>query len=444
MILGGDEISRTQQGNNNCWCQDNELSWYDWNLDEHASAGCTTSRAVRSLRHEHPVFRRESFLGGQRVVGDGVLPDAWWFRTDGHKMTRVDWDQGEPALGLFLNGDAIPIPGPHGDASATTSVPVAVHRHHQATSASSLFRESEWDSPGSSNSAQPTPQPVGPAPSRPATPPTRQSRCRAIRSWCCDGWRSRRAGGSLGVVAGREIELRATYRLQLTREFGFESAGRLLPYLRDLDLPPDLSSLSSAGACYDLDPRLRRDRPLPAFRRRSAGSPMVSRRSRDRCQHAARHGRRARHRSQSHGRGRRRTVFGADATGCAGGSSTSNPRHRRGGGRFAGHRRAGRRSSPGGRPRQVFDADPPADPRLRRARASLDGLRIDHIGRSRRRPGRLPAAASPRRRRAASGSRRFSIERAVCGRLAGVRERSDTSSSSENLGPPSIRPVRPS
>ena len=71
MILGGDEISRTQQGNNNCWCQDNELSWYDWNLDERATALHDFTRRLIALRHEHPVFRRESFLEGS-VVGDGV------------------------------------------------------------------------------------------------------------------------------------------------------------------------------------------------------------------------------------------------------------------------------------------------------------------------------------------------------------------------------------
>jgi len=114
MLLGGDEISRTQHGNNNAWCQSNEISWYDWNLDEHATALHAFTRRLIALRREHPVFRRESFLEGS-VLGDDVLPDAWWFRTDGYKKTRVDWEKGEPALGLFLNGDAIPSPGPHGE-----------------------------------------------------------------------------------------------------------------------------------------------------------------------------------------------------------------------------------------------------------------------------------------------------------------------------------------
>ncbi len=114
MILGGDEISRTQEGNNNCWCQDNELSWYDWKLDGRATQLHDFTRRLIALRRDHPVFRRESFLEGS-VIGDSVLPDAWWFRPDGHKMTRSDWDEGDPSLGLFLNGEAIPSPGPHGE-----------------------------------------------------------------------------------------------------------------------------------------------------------------------------------------------------------------------------------------------------------------------------------------------------------------------------------------
>jgi isoamylase len=114
MLLGGDELDRTQHGNNNGWCQDNELSWYDWELDDHAQRLHAFTRRLIQLRREHPVFRLESFLEGS-ATGDSPLPDAWWFRPDGHKMTRRDWDEGEPALGLFLNGDAIPSLGPEGE-----------------------------------------------------------------------------------------------------------------------------------------------------------------------------------------------------------------------------------------------------------------------------------------------------------------------------------------
>jgi isoamylase len=113
MLLGGDEIGRTQHGNNNAWCQDDEISWYDW---EHADEQLRLfTRRLITLRREHPVFRRESFLIGSEPGETDQLPDAWWFRADGRKMTRTDWDDGEPVLGLFLNGDEIPNPGPHGE-----------------------------------------------------------------------------------------------------------------------------------------------------------------------------------------------------------------------------------------------------------------------------------------------------------------------------------------
>jgi glycogen operon protein len=112
MLLGGDEIGRTQHGNNNAWCQDNELSWFDWDSPDMDLYQFT--RRLIHLRREHPVFRRRTFLRGQEVVGSGV-PDVWWFRSDGLKMTRRDWQFGECLLGMFLNGREIPTPGPHGE-----------------------------------------------------------------------------------------------------------------------------------------------------------------------------------------------------------------------------------------------------------------------------------------------------------------------------------------
>jgi glycogen operon protein len=106
MLLGGDELGRTQRGNNNAWCQDNEISWYDW---ASADSGLLefTKRLIR-LRQEHPVFRRASFLTGREVRGSG-LPDVWWFRPDGRRMTQKDWQrQDAHSLGVFLNGLEIP------------------------------------------------------------------------------------------------------------------------------------------------------------------------------------------------------------------------------------------------------------------------------------------------------------------------------------------------
>ncbi len=112
MLLGGDELGRTQGGNNNAWCQDNETSWYDWVRTDASKQMRSFTKRLIALRREHPVFRRASFLEG--AVDGEALPDAWWFRSDGHKMTQKDWSGDDCALGLFLNGDAIPDLGPQG------------------------------------------------------------------------------------------------------------------------------------------------------------------------------------------------------------------------------------------------------------------------------------------------------------------------------------------
>jgi glycogen operon protein len=114
MLLGGDERGRTQRGNNNAWCQDNELSWYDWSEDPDAAELHEFTRRLITLRREHPVLRRRRFLAGKQVRNSG-LPDVYWFRRDGRKMTARDWQGGEPVLGMFLNGLEIPTPGRHGE-----------------------------------------------------------------------------------------------------------------------------------------------------------------------------------------------------------------------------------------------------------------------------------------------------------------------------------------
>ena len=114
MLLGGDELGRTQHGNNNGWCQDNELSWFDWTETPEKTGLREFTRRLIRLRREHPVFRRNTFLRGKQVKDSG-LPDVWWFRADGNKMTRRDWQGGEHVLGMFLNGKEIDTPGPRGE-----------------------------------------------------------------------------------------------------------------------------------------------------------------------------------------------------------------------------------------------------------------------------------------------------------------------------------------
>jgi glycogen operon protein len=131
MLLGGDEMNRSQCGNNNAWCQDNELSWYDWSESEEKAKLREFTRRLIRLRHEHPVLRRENFLRGQELRGSG-LPDVWWFRDDGLKMTRRDWQGGEHALGMFLNGLEISTKGPQGQDIEDDSFLILFNAHHEA------------------------------------------------------------------------------------------------------------------------------------------------------------------------------------------------------------------------------------------------------------------------------------------------------------------------
>jgi glycogen operon protein len=114
MLLGGDERGRTQGGNNNAWCQDNELSWYDWELDDERASLLDFTRRLLEIRRNHPVFRRTEFLDGGPA--EATLPDAWWFRADGRQMAQRDWQSPDfRELGVFLNGDETGIVGSRGE-----------------------------------------------------------------------------------------------------------------------------------------------------------------------------------------------------------------------------------------------------------------------------------------------------------------------------------------
>jgi isoamylase len=131
MVLGGDEFGRTQLGNNNAWCQDNEISWYHWDLTEGQRELLDFTRRMIALRADHPVFRRARFLAGTEEQGSG-LPDVWWFRPDGRRMTRRDWDDPERhVLGVFLNGDEIADLGPHGEPVRDDSFLLLVNAHFE-------------------------------------------------------------------------------------------------------------------------------------------------------------------------------------------------------------------------------------------------------------------------------------------------------------------------
>ena len=105
MLLGGDEIGRTQGGNNNGWCQDNEISWFDWELDAARRAPARVRAAADRAAARAPGLPPARLPHRRATAAGSGLPDAWWFRPDGLRMTSSDWNSGAHVLGLFLNGD---------------------------------------------------------------------------------------------------------------------------------------------------------------------------------------------------------------------------------------------------------------------------------------------------------------------------------------------------
>ena len=114
MLLGGDEVGRTQRGNNNAYCQDNEISWFDWDLDRAQKPLFTFTRSLISLFRGHPVLRRRHFFQGRPIRGSKVK-DLTWLGPDGAEMTDELWQGGGArTLGLQLAGDAIGETDAHG------------------------------------------------------------------------------------------------------------------------------------------------------------------------------------------------------------------------------------------------------------------------------------------------------------------------------------------
>ncbi|MCD6735169.1 MAG: glycogen debranching protein GlgX [Burkholderiaceae bacterium] len=107
MLLGGDEIGRTQRGNNNAYCQDNEISWVDWTIDEERASLLAFVRRLIRLRREHPSFRRRDFFQGRPLRGGGVK-DIFWLRPDGAEMSDHEWEREHArSLAVYLAGEGL-------------------------------------------------------------------------------------------------------------------------------------------------------------------------------------------------------------------------------------------------------------------------------------------------------------------------------------------------
>ncbi len=134
MICGGDEIGRTQQGNNNAYCQDNEISWYSWDLTDEQRALMEFARRVVRLRSENPVLHRHHFFLGRPIRGSQIK-DITWLEPSGKEMTDEAWNAPfVRCIGVRLAGDALDDVDEHGERIVGETLLVLMNAHHEAIS----------------------------------------------------------------------------------------------------------------------------------------------------------------------------------------------------------------------------------------------------------------------------------------------------------------------
>ncbi|MBD0418550.1 glycogen debranching enzyme, partial [Streptomyces sp. TRM S81-3] len=135
MLCHGDELGRTQRGNNNAYCQDNDISWVDWRLGERQRDLLDFTRRLIALRAAHPVLRRRRYFRGETATNpDQPLPDLVWLQPDAREMADDDWQRSDAhAVGVFLNGDAIAEPDPCGRPVVDDSFLLLLNSHWEPT-----------------------------------------------------------------------------------------------------------------------------------------------------------------------------------------------------------------------------------------------------------------------------------------------------------------------
>ena len=129
MISHGDEIGRTQRGNNNGYCQDNDLTWIDWGAAGEYADILEFTRKVTTLRADHPVFRRRRFFEGKPIRDGDQNRDIAWLTRNAVEMTPGDWNSGIKSVAVFLNGEAIPEPDKRGERIVDDSFLMCFNAH---------------------------------------------------------------------------------------------------------------------------------------------------------------------------------------------------------------------------------------------------------------------------------------------------------------------------
>jgi glycogen operon protein len=132
MICGGDEIARTQNGNNNAYAQDNEISWFNWNLDDRRRALLEFTCKIVNLRHKHPALRRRTFFHGRAIHGQDVK-DIVWLQPDGAEMADEQWSAGwTRSIGVRLEGGALNDTAPDGEPIVDSDLLILLNAHTES------------------------------------------------------------------------------------------------------------------------------------------------------------------------------------------------------------------------------------------------------------------------------------------------------------------------
>ncbi len=248
MICGGDELGRTQRGNNNAYCQDSEISWYDWNLDDRSKKLLDFTRRVIKLRKDHPLFRRVQFVREREVRGVSGVTEVAWFRHDGELMAEGDWNNpATSSFGMFFAGSGLSGP----DAMDEEGRPLADDDLITLLNASGADlpyvlppfgrRGQRWellldtaedqapeDEPASSVASSHLALRRSITPRETVEPGTTTTlRARSLKVY------ARRAVGPSGLQA-RSGAPTSTYRLQLNKGFTFVHAREIVDYLASL------------------------------------------------------------------------------------------------------------------------------------------------------------------------------------------------------------------
>ena len=146
MLCAGDEYGRSQGGNNNAYCQDNEISWLDWSADKRDAKLQDFTHKLIEFRLQHPIFRRPKFFQGKKIRG-GTDKDVMWFDPNGEEMTEESWNTAHAkCLGMLLSGDAIDVRTFKNEPITDRTYLMLLNAHHEAISFTLPGREKvRWE-----------------------------------------------------------------------------------------------------------------------------------------------------------------------------------------------------------------------------------------------------------------------------------------------------------